>query len=105
MSDVLRFPFGAPVKPCGTQTPPVAEAFILGAYPSALHVGWTMPSGQKVFAIAVDNEPEVFWDGRGEDCYFEQWKVKVGFDSSWGMFTPRANGPSGKWLHPNIYDH
>lgn len=36
MSD-HRFPFGAPVRPCGTHLPAHADTVILGAYPSALH--------------------------------------------------------------------
>jgi hypothetical protein len=66
-----RFPFGAP----STSRPPrrpegSSQAFVLGVYPSALHVRWRLPSwadllgvGPSVGALAVDVEPTVFWDG------------------------------------------
>lgn len=41
-----------------------AEVFVLGVYASALHVRWQRPDGAvMVQALAVDDEPEVFWDG------------------------------------------
>lgn len=66
-----RFPFGRPSTPRAPRIP-VGQAglFILGVYPSALHVRWELPEWARrglgigtVAALAVDDEPSVFWDG------------------------------------------
>jgi hypothetical protein len=110
---VGRFPFGAPVLPCGTQLPDRPyPVLVLGAYPSALHVRWTPPEGYgpAVAALPVDNEPTPFWDGDPPEAQhlFETWR-KQWFDPAWGTVTPAAlNGPSGRdlaarWLKPLGY--
>lgn len=105
MTDLGRFPFGAPVLPCGDGLPEPSDALVLGAYPSAVHVRWVPPrsSGHgAIAALAVDNEPTVFWDGADADQRVEAWRVKH-FDPSWGEVSPAAlNGPSGSWLISNI---
>lgn len=105
MSRHGRYPFGAPVRDCGTDLPEKVDAFLLGAYPSAIHVRWVPPkqSGLKpVNALAVDNEPEVFWDGSDADDRVKQWRAQY-FDPAWGEVTAaRLNGPSGNWLQANI---
>ena len=107
MTDLGRFPFGAPVQPCGDQRPERCDAFVLGAYPSAVHVRWVPPraSGRRpISALAVDNEPRVFWDGSDADQRVERWKNQY-FDPAWGeVSTARLNGPSGSWLRSNILD-
>ena len=73
---MLTFPFGAPVKSVGTSQPDREfSAFVLGAYPSALHVSWRAPNGQRVSALPVDNEPYPFWDGADNDALFEHWRA------------------------------
>jgi len=98
------FPFGQPLRRCSARRARPAQLFILGAYPSALHVAWT-PSvygeakPQRIQALAVDNEPEPFWAGEYAEQYLEQWKQDVHFDAAWGTVTPAAprfNGPSGQ---------
>jgi hypothetical protein len=96
-----RFPFGAPVKECGVETPDKVEAFVLGAYPSALHVRWVRPDGVAITAMAVDNEPSVFWDGEDEQQRVDDW-ARDHFDDCWGSVTPSGNGPSGKWVKRDI---
>ena len=64
MTELGIFPFGAPVQPCGSVLPDPCDAVVLGAYPSAIHVRWVPPraSGLRpISALAVDNEPTVFW--------------------------------------------
>src|SRR5215212_6481198 len=53
------FPFGRLVVPCDPVATGRAAMFVLGAYPSALHVRWRPPQGEGrvVQALAVDNEP------------------------------------------------
>lgn len=96
-----RFAFGAPVNECGVETPQEVDAFILGAYPSALHVKWKRPDGVSITAVAVDNEPSVFWNGEDEQQRVDDW-MKEHFDDSWGTVTPYGNGPSGKWVKRDI---
>lgn len=79
--------------------------FVLGAYPSALHVEWTPPAPWRpVQAIAVDDEPTPFWDGRGQGELVAAWRERVGFDPAWGSMrnTSRFNGSSGAWVHEQV---
>jgi hypothetical protein len=79
--------------------------FILGAYPTALHLRWRPPKpfGQ-ITAMAVDNEPDIFWDGNDESERIEAWKSAVGFSDEWGKVDPvgRLNGSSGWWVDANV---
>lgn len=105
-SDELgRFPFGAPVARCGDGIPRATGAFVLGAYPSAVHVRWDPPSGtqwKSIKAIAVDNEPDVFWSGDGAAEIVELWRSRH-FDEAWGTVAPAdLNGPSGIWVRDHV---
>ncbi len=101
----LRYPFGQPVLP---RRPAITESrplFVLGAYPSALHVFWRPPSPyQPIQAIAVDNEPDIFWDGEGEQERVDTWIKTVGFQHAWGEIKParKLNGSSGKWVNGKV---
>ncbi len=76
--------------------------FVLGAYPSALHVRWDSPPGRpgEVYgAIPVDNEPEPFWDGSDAVDRIEAWKVAVGFaPTAHGSVSSAGYGSSGRQL-------
>jgi hypothetical protein len=98
-----RFPFGRPVEACEPSRHR-SGLFVLGAYPSALHVHWTAPDGTEIAALAVDNEPEPFWNGADEDVRIAEWKELVGFDDRWGSVDPvgKLNGSSGAWLEVNV---
>lgn len=108
MTATGTFPFGAPVRELAV-APPVREvgAFVLGAYPSAVHVEWMPPSGlgRRVRALPVDNEPYPFWDGSGMDHFVERWRTEH-FRPEWGEVRPTSfNGSSGReiqsrWLAP-----
>lgn len=85
---------------------------VVGVYPSAWHVSWkapayltsTTPRGS-VAALAVDVEPEVFWNGDTEDFprMLDKWRAMTGFvdgdhPGAHGWISPRspsANGSSG----------
>ena len=99
------FPFGAPVLPCGDQLPHAVDAVLVRAYPSALHVRWTPPPATglpPIAALAVDNEPSVFWNGEDAQARVDAWKANH-FNQSWGSVSPaHLNGPSGKWLEENV---
>lgn len=107
MTTLGQFPFGAPVSPCGDQVPSRCDAFVLGAYPSAVHVRWVPPRQSNLKPIAampVDNEPSVFWDGADADDHVDAWRERY-FDPAWGHVAPaRLNGPSGSWLRSKVLD-
>lgn len=105
VATAFRYPFGRPV----TRRPPSAgssrQLLILGAYPSALHVGWRPPFGKRVRALAVDDEPEPFWTGHDEADRIAAWKAAVRFrDRDWGIVTlPQTkNGSCGTWVEQRV---
>lgn len=100
-----RFPFGRPAQRRPPRRPDgSAEVFVLGVYPSALHVRWTPPDGRDtVGALAVDDEPVVFWDGSGADALITAWQNNVEWRPEWG--TVRAaggNGSSGRSVTEHV---
>jgi hypothetical protein len=110
-----HFPFGRPntVRPMRRPADAGrAEALVIGVYPSAWHVHWTAPKYCRhlchhghISALAVDVEPEVFWDGNANDFSdrVSRWKSAVGFvegdeHGCHGHIAPdppAANGSSG----------
>lgn len=117
MNDHGTFPFGAP----STERPPRrpdggADLFLLGVYPSAFHIRWRLPewartkfgwAREHVGALAVDVEPEVFWDGDGEQQVLEQWQTKVGWvdgdgPGSFGSCIAAMNGTSGRAVQDEV---
>ena len=108
MRAVGVFPFGQPnlerpaLRPEGQ-----ARAFILGVYPSAVHVRWRLRSGGRVQALAVDVEPTVFWKGAtdaGERAgLLNAWQLAVGFGEGDGRVSwAELNGSSGGTLERQI---
>ena len=64
MEQELYFPFGQPLKKVEQKDKTPKQAFVLGVYASAVHARWIDKNGkQKVSALAVANEPEIFWQG------------------------------------------
>jgi uracil-DNA glycosylase len=99
------FPFGRHVLPRRPSAASPRRVFILGAYPSALHVRWQPPRPYRIVAaLAVDNEPEPFWTADDEEQQIERWRDEVGFSSAWGSVSRagRLNGSSGRWLRDNV---
>lgn len=83
------FPFGRPVVACEPVATGRAAMFVLGAYPSALHVRWRPPQGEgRVVQALVDNEPEPFWTGADEVHRVEEWMSQVGWSDAWGAVAP-----------------
>lgn len=102
------YPFGRPVQPCSPSASSPRCVFVLGAYPSALHVAWTPPAPyRRVQAIAVDNEPLPFWNGSDQEARVETWKKSVGFKpEAQGSISVAGNlnGSSGDWVDKNVLD-
>lgn len=100
---MYRYPFGQPV----TARPPTQHRgglFVLGAYPSALHVRWLAPDRTVIAALAVDDEPVPFWDGDDQPQRIRAWKESVGFRPEWGRAEPagQVNGSSGRWIDEQV---
>lgn len=110
------FPFGQPnsVRPT-RRALPTAKAVVIGAYPSAFHVSWKAPryadgpgATGRVRAMAVDVEPEVFWEGNeaGGTGLLEAWLKEVDFQEGdkpgqhghVDSRLPAENGSSGRKL-------
>ena len=102
-----RYPFGRKL----TRRPPSADGqralFVLGAYPSALHVEWKPASGKRVRAIPIDDEPEPFWNGIDATERVAAWLDWLQPSPSLhGTFRtpPRLNGSSGAWVDTMVLE-
>lgn len=116
MSDSAHFPFGdrsTPREPRRPSSGP-ARCFVLGVYPSALHVQWRLPAwaheaaGRAVIgALAISDEPEVFWDGTGVKALVDDWASRCGFKrgdgaDQWGQVSAAGNGTSGRPVRDHV---
>lgn len=64
MNVVGIFPFGEPILPLVQPDRTTKRVFVLGVYASAVHARWIGEDGrQKIGAVAVASEPEIFWRG------------------------------------------
>lgn len=93
-----RFPFGRQSRRRPSRLPLKADAelLILAAYPSALHIRWTPPDGvAPIGALAVDDEPTLFWDGAGARERVDEWREMVGWRDEWGWVGHA--GSNGNW--------
>lgn len=93
------FPFGQELKKVEQKDKSPKKVFVLGVYASAVHACWVDPNGkQKVAALAVASEPEIFW--RGENA--EEIIERIEIPKDLGYLVPpkneSLNGPSGKVL-------
>lgn len=100
------FPFGRsstrrpPRRPDGS-----ADLVVLGVYPSALHVRWRRPDGATIGALAVDDEPEVFWDGADAAQRIDRWRADVGWSEEWGSVgLAGGNGSSGRVVIDDVLE-
>lgn len=99
METQFYFPFGQPLKKVEQKDKSPKEAFVLGVYASAVHARWTDKNvKQKVSALAVASEPEIFW--RGENA--EEIINRIHIPCELGKLTlptdKKLNGPSGRAL-------
>lgn len=89
-------------------------AVVVGVYPSALHVQWNLPTwahglsgATSVRALAVDDEPTVFWDGADGTDRVAAWAQAVGFvegdgNGEWGHVRSSGNGTSGSGVVDDV---
>jgi hypothetical protein len=97
------FPFGLPSGRCQPRRVSRAQAFVLGVYPSALHIRWRHPQ-QRIAALAVGEEPWPFWAGEDEVERVVQWRHAVGWRPEWGTAEPvgHVNGNSGRAVQERV---
>jgi hypothetical protein len=98
------FPFGRPVLRRKPSAKSRRRVFVLGAYPSALHIAWWSPHRKGVRALVVDNEPAAFWAAEDERQQIEAWRTAVRFRvGEWGeVETSEANGKTGRWVDEHV---
>lgn len=109
-SSPVVFAFGAPVVPRKPSASGRRDTYVLGAYPSGLHISWTPPqldgiALMPIRAMIVDNEPTPFWDGADAPSCFDAWLKTVDWQPEWGtakLAAASSNGPSGKWVADHI---
>jgi len=99
MEQSYYFPFGQELKRVEQKDRNPKEAFVLGVYASAVHARWIGKDGkQKVSALAVASEPEIFWTGKNA----QEIISKIEIPEQLGRLTiptdKQLNGPSGKAL-------
>lgn len=92
------FPFGKQLTKVEQKDKTPKKAFVLGVYASAIHAKWIDKNGkQKVLALAIASEPEIFWTGSNA----EQIIASINIPSELGKLTitnKNLNGPSGRSL-------
>ncbi|SDD08166.1 hypothetical protein [Actinokineospora iranica] len=104
---VGTYPFGRPATRRLPRLPETdsAAVLVLGVYPSALHVRWARPGGPPIAALAVDDEPTVFWTGHNQAERVEWWRRQVGWRPEWGAISPAgANGGSGRLVVTDVLE-
>lgn len=98
------FPFGQTLRKVGQQDKTPKNVFILGVYASAVHAKWLDKDGkEKVKALAVASEPEIFWRGDNADIIISN----INIPNDLGSLLPANkifNGPSGIALDRKFLD-
>ena len=99
MEEQYYFPFGQELKKVEQKDKSTKDIFVLGVYASAVHARWIDKNGkQKVSALAVASEPEIFW--KGEDA--AEIINNIHIPDELGKLTlptnKNLNGPSGRAL-------
>lgn len=100
MTEHGHFPFGSPVHTVLQKDRSPKRVFVLGVYASAVHARWIGEDGkQKMGAVGVASEPEIFWCGGRESA--QAAIARISLPSGAGHLVPaseRLNGPSGRAL-------
>lgn len=99
MHEKHYFPFGQELKKVEQKDRSPKEAFVLGVYASAVHARWIDKDGkQKISALAVASEPEIFWRGENAESIIQQIKIPEELGTLVVPTDKRLNGPSGRAL-------
>ncbi len=99
LTDKYYFPFGQELKKVKQKDRSPKKAFVLGVYASAVHARWIDKSGkQKVSALAVASEPEIFWRGENAEAIIKDIRIPVDLGTLTVPIDIKLNGPSGRAL-------
>lgn len=99
MSDKYYFPFGQELKKVEQKERTPKKAFVLGVYASAVHARWIDKNGkQKVSALAIASEPEIFWKGENAKDIISEIKIPKELGTLTVPIDIKQNGPSGRAL-------
>lgn len=91
--------FGQELKKVEQKDRNPKKAFVLGVYASAVHARWVDQDGkEKVKAMAVASEPEIFWTGENAAQIISKIKVPEVMGQLEVPGNSSMNGPSGRAL-------
>ncbi|MDR3668885.1 MAG: hypothetical protein P4L35_18790 [Ignavibacteriaceae bacterium] len=94
------FPFGERLKKVQQKDRTPKKAFVLGVYASAVHARWVDRNGrQKVAALAVASEPNIFWTGEEASEIISGINIPKELGKLTEPLDPKLNGPSGRALN------
>ena len=90
------FPFGKELNKVEQKDKTSKKAFILGVYASAVHASWIDKNGkEKVKALAVASEPDIFWRGENAEKIINDIKIPAELGKLVPPKLKNLNGPSG----------
>lgn len=99
------FPFGQRLTKVQQSDKKPKKAFVLGVYASAVHAKWSDQNGkQKVAALAVASEPEIFWNGENAKEIISSIQIPEELGKLSVPTDKNLNGPSGVVLDTKILE-
>lgn len=100
MAERYYFPFGEKLKKIEQKDKSPKKVFVLGVYASAVHARWSDKDGkQKVPALAVASEPEIFWTGDNAQDIIKAIEIPDQLGRLSVPTNKKLNGPSGRALN------
>lgn len=99
MAKKYYFPFGQELIKVEQKDRSSKKVFVLGVYASAVHAKWIGKDGkEKVKALAVASEPEIFWTGENADEIISKIMIPEQLGRLTTPMNKDFNGPSGRAL-------
>jgi len=99
MNKKYTFPFGEQLQKVEQKDKTPKKAFVLGVYASAVHARWVDKNGkQKVLALAVASEPNIFWTGENAAGIIGKINIPKELGTLTVPSNTNLNGPSGRAL-------
>lgn len=100
MKNQFLFPFGEKLQKVEQKDKSPKKAFVLGVYASAVHASWIDKNGkEKVKALAVASEPDIFWTGNEAEEIINKIKIPKELGKLAVPKLKGLNGPSGNVLN------
>lgn len=106
MNDLGIFPFGNRIRKIEQKDRTPKKFFVLGVYSNAVNARWMTREGKTfVMALAIDNEPDIFW--RGSPVYVNRLISRLTVPHELGELMPAhkdLNGAPGRALDYNLLE-